>query len=163
MEEFQFFHDVGQSGKFFHKLRFLTKSWEIHTDMDAEGAPRRLEKDWEERWRWYRMGGNIRIKTGLPTHHCSTIGSVLDKGQLLVIFVSSIQWVVVFTFEISHDLFNIMNEDLGLTEEDEVRLVDLSEVLQIIDVSAQSFYISSHGIAWSRRSFNCSGWIVTSY
>ena len=51
MEEFQFFHDVGQSGKFFHKLRFLTKSWEIHTDMDAEGAPRRLEKDWEERWR----------------------------------------------------------------------------------------------------------------
>ena len=81
------------------------------------------------------MGGNIRIKTGLPTHHCSTIGSVLDKGQLFVIF------------EISHDLFNIMNEDLGLTEEDEVRLVDLSEVLQIIDVSAQSFYISSHGIA----------------
>ena len=51
MEKFQFFHDVGQSGKFFHKLMFLTKSWEINTDMDAEGAPRRLEKDWEERWR----------------------------------------------------------------------------------------------------------------
>ena len=39
-----------------------------------------------------------------------------------------------------------MNENLGLTEEDEVRLVDLSEMLQIIDVSAQSFYIPSDGI-----------------
>ena len=43
-------------------------------------------------------------------------------------------------------MFNIMGEDLGLTEEDEVRLVVLSEMLQIIDVSVQSLNIPSHGI-----------------
>ena len=43
-------------------------------------------------------------------------------------------------------MFNIMDEDLGLTEEDEVWLVDIGEMLQIIDVSVQSFNIPSHGI-----------------
>ena len=39
-----------------------------------------------------------------------------------------------------------MGEDLGLTEEDEVRLVDVGEMLQIMNVSVQSFYIPSQGI-----------------
>ena len=63
----------------------------------------------------------------------------------MVILVSSIQRKVLFSLEVAHDLLNIMGEDLGLTEEDEVRMVDLSEVLQVEDISVQAFHIPSQG------------------
>ena len=62
----------------------------------------------------------------------------------MIILVSSIQGVTVFTLEIAHDMLNIMGEDLGLTEEDEVRMVDLSEMFQVKYVSVQAFYIPRH-------------------
>ena len=63
----------------------------------------------------------------------------------MVILVSSIQRKVVLSLEVAHDLLNIMGEDLGLTEEYEVRMVVLGEMFQVKDVSAQTFHIPSHG------------------
>ena len=46
MEEFQFFNQLGELRKFFHKLSLLSKSGKICAHMNAVGAPRRLKDDW---------------------------------------------------------------------------------------------------------------------
>ena len=57
----------------------------------------------------------MRIMTGLPQYHGSTVSSRLDERELMIINVTGIEREVVFTFEIFHDSVSIMREDLGLT------------------------------------------------
>ena len=70
----------------------------------------------------------MRIVTGLPQYHGPTMGSRLDEGELMIIFVRGIEREVVFTFEIFHDSISIMSEDLGFTEEDEIGLMYLCKM-----------------------------------
>lgn len=73
----------------------------------------------------------MRIMTSLPHYHGPTMSSRFDEGKLMIIFVRGIEREVVFTFEVFHDSISIMSEDLGFTEEDEIRLMDLHKMFKL--------------------------------
>ena len=84
--------------------------------------------------------------TNFPQSHSSTVCSVTCEWKVKIIFVCRIQSEAVFSLKIAHDKVHIMCEDLWFAEKDDVRVVDVSEVLQVKDISSKTLYIPRHGL-----------------
>lgn len=105
-------------GKLLHKQIFLSKGWEVDSDVDAQNGSRRVEDDWKKGWRRNSVYGYARIILFFPQDHCSPISSRFNERKFRIIFVSRVEGKHIGTRKRSCNKFKVASMNLRLAEED---------------------------------------------